>query len=84
MPHLVGLNEIDAQRRLDAAQMRRKVNYVSAPQVNLRDRLSAVYNKVATVKNGERVEVLEHQRRFVRVRTASGSEGWKVRMKKLS
>jgi len=32
MPHLVGLNEIDAQRRLDAAQMRRKVNYVTAPQ----------------------------------------------------
>jgi len=32
MPHLVGLNEIDAQRRLDQAQMRRKVNYVSAPQ----------------------------------------------------
>jgi len=53
-----------------------EVNYVSAPQVNLRDRLSAVYNKVATVKNGERVEVLEHQKRFVRVRTASGTEGW--------
>ncbi len=32
MPHLVGLNEIDAQHRLDLAQMRRKVNYVSAPQ----------------------------------------------------
>jgi eukaryotic-like serine/threonine-protein kinase len=32
MPHLVGLNEIQAQRRLDAAQMRRKVNYVTAPQ----------------------------------------------------
>ena len=32
MPHLVGLNEIDAQHRLDMAQMRRKVNYVSAPQ----------------------------------------------------
>jgi len=32
MPHLVGLNETDAQRRLDQAQMRRKVNYVSAPQ----------------------------------------------------
>ena len=31
-PHLVGLNEIDAERRLDAAQMRHKVNYVSAPQ----------------------------------------------------
>ena len=32
MPHLVGLNEVDAQRRLDRAQMRRKVNYVAAPQ----------------------------------------------------
>lgn len=32
MPHLVGLSEGDAQRRLDQAQMRRKVNYVSAPQ----------------------------------------------------
>ena len=32
MPHLIGLNEIDAQQRLDAAQMRRKVNYVNAPQ----------------------------------------------------
>ena len=32
MPHLVGLNETDAQRRLDVWQIRRKVNYVSAPQ----------------------------------------------------
>jgi beta-lactam-binding protein with PASTA domain len=32
MPHLTGLHEIEAQRRLDAAQMRRKVNYVTAPQ----------------------------------------------------
>lgn len=32
MPHLVGLNEIDAQRRLDVAGLRRKVNYVNAPQ----------------------------------------------------
>jgi beta-lactam-binding protein with PASTA domain len=32
MPHLVGLNEGEAQRRMDVAQMRRKVNYVSAPQ----------------------------------------------------
>jgi eukaryotic-like serine/threonine-protein kinase len=32
MPHLVGLNEIDAQRRLDVAGMHRKVNYVTAPQ----------------------------------------------------
>jgi eukaryotic-like serine/threonine-protein kinase len=32
MPHLIGLNESDAQHRLDVAQMRRKVNYVTAPQ----------------------------------------------------
>ncbi len=32
MPHLVGLNEVEAQHRLDQAQMRRKVNYVGAPQ----------------------------------------------------
>ncbi|HJX97190.1 MAG TPA: PASTA domain-containing protein [Candidatus Acidoferrum sp.] len=32
MPHLVGLNEVDAQHRLDVAGLRRKVNYVSAPQ----------------------------------------------------
>lgn len=32
MPHLVGLNEADAQRRLDISGLRRKVNYVAAPQ----------------------------------------------------
>jgi len=32
MPHLVGLNEVDAQHRLDVAGLRRKVNYVSAAQ----------------------------------------------------
>ncbi len=32
MPHFVGLNEADAQHRLDVAGLRRKVNYVSAPQ----------------------------------------------------
>jgi len=32
MPHLVGMNESEAQHRLDVAGLRRKVNYVSAPQ----------------------------------------------------
>jgi SH3-like domain-containing protein len=51
--------------------------YVSAPQVTLRDRVAAVYNKVGVVKNGERVEILERSRngRFVRVR-AGASQGW--------
>lgn len=50
--------------------------YVSAPQANLRDRIAAVYNKVAIVKNGDRLLVLDRQKRFVRVRTAAGEEGW--------
>ena len=32
MPHLVGLYEFEAQHRLDVAGLRRKVNYVAAPQ----------------------------------------------------
>ncbi len=50
--------------------------WVAASQVNLRDRVSALYNRVGAVKNGERVEVLERQKRFVRVRAADGKEGW--------
>ena len=53
-----------------------EVAYVSAPQATLRDQVAAVYNKNGTVKNGERVEVLDHEKRFARVRTASGIEGW--------
>lgn len=32
MPFLLGLNETDAQKRLDMANLKRKVNYVAAPQ----------------------------------------------------
>jgi len=53
-----------------------EVAYVSAPQAALRDQVAAVYNRVGTVKNGERVEVLDREKRFARVRTAGGSEGW--------
>ena len=53
-----------------------ETNYVSAPQAALRDQVSAVYNKVGMVKNGDRVEVIDRERRFVKVRTSSGAEGW--------
>ncbi|MGA7168683.1 MAG: SH3 domain-containing protein, partial [Candidatus Sulfotelmatobacter sp.] len=53
-----------------------EVNYVSAVQATLRDQVATIYNRVGTVKNGERVEVLEHEKRFARVRTAGGVEGW--------
>jgi hypothetical protein len=53
-----------------------EVNYVSAVQATLRDQVATMYNRVGTVKNGERVEVLEREKRFSRVRTAAGVEGW--------
>jgi len=53
-----------------------EVAYVSAVQANLRDHVAAVYEKAGVVKNGERVEVLDHDRRFVKVRTSTGAMGW--------
>jgi SH3-like domain-containing protein len=50
--------------------------YVSGVQATLRDHVAAVYEKAGVVKNGERVEVLDHDRRFVKVRTANGTTGW--------
>ena len=53
-----------------------EIVYVSAPQVALRDQVAAVYNKTGMVKNGDRLEVLDRDRRYVKVRTAAGIEGW--------
>jgi hypothetical protein len=50
--------------------------YVAVPQANLRDRVAAVYNKVGTVKSGDRLEILDRQKRFLKVRTAQKEEGW--------
>jgi len=53
-----------------------EVAYVSAPQAALRDQVAAIYNRVGNVKNGERVEILEREKHFARIRTSSGIEGW--------
>jgi SH3-like domain-containing protein len=53
-----------------------EVAYVSAPQAALRDQVATIYNRVGNVKNGERVEVLDREKRFARVRTSTGIEGW--------
>src|SRR2546423_1134686 len=52
--------------------------YVASPEAILRDRIATIYNKTGVLHNGERVQVLEHllNRRFVRVRSARGEEGW--------
>ncbi len=69
---LAGLTGCKRVRQIKAAE----VAYVSAPQATLRDRVAVVYNKIATLKNGDRVEVLAKQRRFLQVRLANGQEGW--------
>ncbi len=54
----------------------KEIAYVSAQQATLRDRLANVYNKTGTVTNGEQVEILETRKRFARVRSVRGEEGW--------
>jgi len=35
-----------------------------------------MYNKVGTIKNAERVEIIDRDKRFAMVRTANGMQGW--------
>ncbi len=61
------------------AQEREKAigdGYIGSTSAPLNDRLGAGATAVGAVKAGERVEILQRRRRFARVRTASGLEGW--------
>jgi SH3-like domain-containing protein len=60
------------------ASDRTEYAYVAVTEAGLRDRVATIYNKTGTLHNGERVQVLEHMqsKRFVRVRSPRGEEGW--------
>jgi hypothetical protein len=52
------------------------VAYVGPITVNLRKDLASKSATVAAVKHGDKLDVLELRRRFIKVRTAQGIEGW--------
>jgi len=50
--------------------------YVGPATLLLRQELTPKAAVSATVKHGDKLEILEYRRRFVKVRTAQGAEGW--------
>jgi hypothetical protein len=52
------------------------VAYVGPITLNLRKDLASKSPNVAAAKHGDKLDVLELRRRFIKVRTAQGIEGW--------
>jgi len=50
--------------------------YAGPATLSLRQDISPNSARVATVHHGDRLDILQQRRRFVKVRTAAGQEGW--------
>jgi hypothetical protein len=50
--------------------------YVAPATLNLRAQLGQKNSTVAVLKHGDRVSIVDVRRRFVKIRSSSGSEGW--------
>jgi hypothetical protein len=50
--------------------------FVGPGTLKIRSEISLQSSAVATVRHGDRLEILQRRRRFLRVRTSAGSEGW--------
>ena len=50
--------------------------YVAPVSINLRRELTQKNSTVAVLKHGDRISILDVRRRFVKVRTTKGVEGW--------
>jgi hypothetical protein len=50
--------------------------YVAPGSLNLRHELAQKNNTVAVLNHGERVSIIDVRRRFVKIRTGKGAEGW--------
>lgn len=58
--------------------------YVAPATLNLRRELTQKNSSVATLRHGDKVEIIDTRRRFVKVRTQKGDEGWVDSMQLLS
>ena len=50
--------------------------YAGPATLNIRKDIPLQSAHVATVKHGDRLEIIQHRRRFIKVRTPNGTEGW--------
>jgi uncharacterized protein YgiM (DUF1202 family) len=50
--------------------------YIAPASLNLRRELAQKNNAVAVLKHGDRVNIIDVRRRFVKIRTDKGAEGW--------